>query len=298
MRVVVLRTWSASCDPIIQSIHALAGIKLEEIVYNRKEVDLADLPAAIDWRKPDWVLMLGQCEVGGDILPSLDVLKEIGANRPFVHLCCDGSEEDWYPQLDRYITYGNFALNINIDGVAIGPIAQGGWTTLCPIDPTPFQPLPWVDRVTRLGFCGGWGPGHPRMAAVEELIHRGLINAVKRPFEDYAGYRDFLCSCKAVWNNALSGSAVRQHVKARVLETAYAGAVLFEDDASPARGYFDPGIDYVAYSCIADIESGLDWMLSEPRAAQNMAARMNRKAVEKYSAQPFWTEVLKRIGLG
>ncbi len=294
MRVVILRTWSTSCDPICQSLQPI-GVETVEIVYNLQDIDLTVLPTIIACHNPDWVLMIGQCESGGDILPSLDTLKEIGARYPFVHLCCDGSEEDWYPQLDRYITQGNFALNVNIDGVALGPIAQGGWTTLCPIDPTPFQPLPWLDRSIQLGFCGGWGPGHPRMAAVEDLIHRGLVNAVKRPFDDYKGYRDFLCYCKAVWNNALTGSAVRRHVKARVVETAYAGAVLVEEEESPTRNWFLPGEDYVAYTNTVDIENALDWMTSEPRAAQAMAARMNKKAVELYSAKPFWAEVLKRI---
>ena len=298
MRVLILRTWSTSCDPICQSLRSV-GADTEEISYNLREIDQAGLPAFVASRNPDWVLFIGTSDHGGEIVPSRDALRLIASERPLVHLCCDGSEEDWYPQLDWYVAHGGFALSVNIDGVALGPMAHGGrcWTTLCPIDPAPFRPLPWGERSVPLGFCGGWGPGHPRKDIVEDLAGRGLLTAVKRPFTNYAGYRDFLCSCRGVWNSALTGSAVRRHVKARVVEAGLAGAILFEEEAAPTRDYFTPGEDYLQWGSVDDVVRGLEWMRESPESARAMAARMRSRVISQYAAKPFWNEGFRRAGL-
>jgi hypothetical protein len=337
MRVTVLRTFSTSCPPIYEPLRGL-GHEVKPIVYDLMNVHNAGdyeqhrrqfsaegievlpdhryferLPALVDSQGPDWVLMIGCCDAGGALMPNVDVLREIGRRHPFVHLCCDGSEADWWPQLRRYQDAGCFALQVNIDGVRDGPIGEFGMTGLCPIDPAGFPdpPRPWAERPVRLGFRGSYQLGdpppggylHPRTPAIRSLLGAGLLTISDRDHTDpsQAGYRDFLSSCRCVWNHAATGSGDRMHVKARVIETALAGAVLFENEMSPTCQWFEMGKDYRCYQGpdqgISDIRRGLEWLEGNPEEAQKMALSLRRKVIERHSPSAFWGKVLERIGM-
>lgn len=328
MRVTVLRTFSTSCPPIYEPLRAL-GHEVKPIVYdlmnvhNRGDYErhyrqltaegcevLPDhryferLPALVDAMRPEWVLMIGCCDAGGAQMPNVDVLTEIGRRRPFVHLCCDGSEKDWWPQLQRYHDAGAFALQVNIDGVRTGPIGEHGMTALCPIDPAGFPdpPRPWTERPVRLGFRGSYQltdppPGgylHPRTPAIRELLAAGLLTISERDHGDpsQAGYREFLSSCRCVWNHAATGSGDRMHVKARVLEAALAGAVLLEQEGSPANEWFRPGLHYSTYRHLDDVRHTLETMDRMPEVYESMALNLRRVVIANHSPGAFWMRVL------
>jgi hypothetical protein len=333
--VTVLRTFSTSCNPIYDPLRAL-GNDVRVIVYdlmnvhNRGDYEnhyrrlttagyevLPDaryferLPALVDSQAPDWVLMIGCCDAGGALMPNVDVLAEIGRRRPFVHLCCDGSEKDWWPQLQRYHDAGCFALQVNIDGVKVGPIGEHGMTALCPISPAgyPDPPRPWAERPVRLGFRGSYQlsdppPGgylHPRTPAIRSLLGAGLLTISDRDHTDpsQAGYRDFLSQCRCVWNHAATGSGDRMHVKARVIETALAGALLIEPMGSPTEEWFKPGLDYLPYSADSDgLVPSISHILKLVDAHSHifeMANILRRKVLTHHSPAAFWGRVLEHL---
>lgn len=298
MKIVALRTYSLSCDPIIEPLRRL-GHDVPEFTFFQPGVpfDHSALPGAIDAIGADLVFMLGQNDDGGGHVPPVEVLAAISEKRPLVHICCDGSEVVWWPQLDRYKAEVPRMYHVNIDGVATGFFDGFGWTTLCPLDHATFGVPSWNERPIAIGFCGGWGVKHPRGEDVERLLGKGLIEATKRPFPTYQGFREFMGSCKAVYNHAHSGTADHMHVKARVLETAFAGAVLVEPAGSPTARYFDADEDYLVYKDDADVATWRKIMERPDAGFWRMADRFREKAIDLYSAERFWPKVFAMVGV-
>jgi hypothetical protein len=294
-RVVVLRTFTSSCVPIFSPLRRL-GHEVSEITYDLRGVDFGALPARVAELRPDWVLLMGCADDQPTALvPTVDVLSDIGRVFPLVHLCCDGSEPVWWPQLERYRDSGAFALQINVDGVRVGPIAEDGITCLCPIDPAslPDPPRPHAERTVRLGFCGSSGGDHPRTRALESIMD--VLTIRPRDHDSPAGYLDFLSSCRCAWNHAATGTGDRSHVKARVIEAALAGALVLETAGSPTRRWFAPGEDYLEYNSADEVREHLAWADVRPEEAEAMALRMRRKIVESHSPALLWDEVIRKI---
>jgi hypothetical protein len=312
MKILALRTFSLSCDPILQPIARL-GHELTEIVYfdpGAIPAPHSSLPARVDSVNPDLVVMLGQADDRNGNCPPASVLAAISRRRPFVHICCDGSERVWWPQLDEYAVAAPEMVHVNIDGVRAGffredrPKRNGhgpvAWTILCPMDQEtwtkPVENAPWELRPVMLGFCGGWGEKHPRGPDITRLMHQGdrILYAALRPFHRYEDFQNFMCRFRAGYNHALTGTADHMHVKARVIETAFAGAVLVEPKGSPTSEWFDPATDYLTYSSDADLAR----IFAEVTARQHheRAQSMRAKAIDLYSAQRFWPTVIELAG--
>jgi hypothetical protein len=265
-----------------------------------KSPDIAHeaLPDHIQGLSPDFVLMIGQCENAGGMAISDQILTNICLNRKTMHLCCDGSEPAWWPQVERYKTI--FSLQVNIDGVSAGPFADSGITTLCPIDASKYENVPLVkDRGISLGFRGGYGQrgSDARANIICDIMDAGLITSELRHGTDYNEYRDFLLRCKCTWNHAGNGGGGTQfHVKARVVESMMAGSILVETEGSPASQYFDPGVDYLTYNTIDQVRQAIGWVSSNTDPAQQMADQARSRA-QKYSAAMFWERIFKEVSL-
>jgi hypothetical protein len=298
MKIAVLRTYSLSCVPIYEPLRRF-GHELREIVFFDPGIPArhSDQENEIDGFGADMVVMLGQNDDGGGHVPDVHTLDRISRKRPFVHICCDGSEKIWWPQLQHYKENAPEILHVNIDGVPVGFFESNGITTLCPIDDEPFQPRPFLSRTQRLAFCGGWGILHPRGEIVEDLINRGVLHAIKRPFADYDQYRQFMCDTRIAWNQAFTGTADHMHVKARVIEAALAGALVLDNVEAPTWNYFDPGADYLTYNDLDDIVVKAAWVDANPEVAAAMAIRMRAKVRMHYAARPFWNKIFARIGM-
>jgi hypothetical protein len=299
MKIWSLRTHSLSCDPIIEPLRRL-GHNVREVCYFQPGVpfDASTLPGMIADQPPDAIVMLGQHDEHTGKVPPPGVLAELASRWPFIHICCDGSERVWWEQLYVYKAAAPSMVHVNIDGVADGFFAEHGWTTLCPLDHETFIPyaVPWDTRPISVGFCGGWGAeddAHPRAIDMHRLIKRGLVAAVKRPFPDYGGFQQFMGTCKAVYNHAATGTADHMHVKARVLEAAFAGALVLEPAESPAREYFGAGL--LPYADDEDIALWKEKV--ESGCLGKLALEFREKAIGLYSAEQFWPKAFRIAGI-
>lgn len=296
MRVAVLTTGTNNTKPIYEPLRAL-GHDLTTIIYDAMNDHVA-LPVMVDAINPDWVLLIGAIEAHhGKPVPKVDVLGKIGERHLLIHLCCDGGEPAWWQQLQSYYDDGNFALQVNIDGVRIGPIGDRGLVMLCPIDAAQFPnpPRPWDDRPISLGFGGGVTA--IRAPSISDLQRRGLLTHRPRDDGGYDGYREFLCSCRCTLNNALTGGGTGlMHVKARVIEAALAGSLVLEQEGSPAADWFEPGVDYLTYGNADDVAQRLDWVSTNSAEAETMALRLRSKVMAEHSPAMFWGRVLEYLG--
>jgi hypothetical protein len=300
VKILALRTYSLSCNPILDPLTRL-GHEVHEVSYHNYNLDNSSVHHAIPGMiaEQDLVVMLGQHDDGKGQVPPVEILAEIAVRVPFIHICCDGSETVWWPQLDTYKAAAPKITHINIDGVDDGFFQFNGWTTLCPMDHIPWEKhlLSWYSRVRGIAFCGGWGVHHPRGDDIDRLIGKKLVCAVKRPFEDYDGFRNFMGSHRAIYNHATTGTADHMHVKARVLETAFAGAVLLEPVDSPAARYFDYGDDFLTYHSDDDLASWGRILAREDCGLWRMADRFREKAIDLYSAERFWPKAFRLAGV-
>lgn len=302
MKIVALRTYSLSCDPIIDPLRAMGHEVIELTFHNphAPKFPHETIPGIVG--EADFAFSLGQNDDGGGHVPPVEVYAEASERRPLVHICCDGSEKVWWPQLETYRVGAPKMFHVNIDGVKDGFFNSTGWTTLCPLDPDPFLPhmVEWTKRPISVGFCGGFdtrGKGyHPRSDRLIDLFEKKLVHAVCRPFGPYDDFRGFMGTVKVGWNHAHSGDADHMQVKARVMETAFAGAVLMEPRESPTAQYFDFGLDYLSYETDEDIAAHKAWIEGGVDLSA-MARRMRERACDLYSAQRFWPKVFKMVGL-
>lgn len=299
MKVVVLTTHTPNTVPVYGSLLPL-GHEIEVIVYDKMtHLEHVDLPRRIAEIRPDMVLMIGAIEkYHGLPVPSVGVLKSIGAHHKAVHICFDAADRPWWPYLEEYQRADCFALQVNIDGVKAGPIGEFGLTQLTPIDPTiyPSPPRPWAERKTLMGFAGGKGHG-TRRDTIDGLLLYGLVRHLAEGYVPQETFIDFMSGCKGVINHPMTGSGRSMHVKGRVVETPLAGAVLFEVADSPTRNWFEPDVDYVAYDDLKAVARGMSWMAECPGQAQEMAARLRAKVLAEHSPAAFWKNITSRIGL-
>lgn len=309
MRITVLRTHTANCLALYDSLRTL-GHEVSVIVYDLISPDAFEhLPWIVNENRPDWVLLIGAHHDyhPRPIMP-VEILAKIGAKYPLVHLCCDGAEPVWWPQLQSYYDQGHFTLQVNIDGVRTGPIGERGLTMLSPIDPTPYPdpPRPWAQRTVALGFGGSVGaPSHDRGRLIADFTRSGLLTvrtrsddgSIRDDDSSAAAYREFMSTCRCAWNYPATGGTTRMHVKGRPIEAALAGCLVLEHKDSPLADWFKPGEDYLSWGDAGDIMKCLGWVRTNPQEAESMAATMRRKVLVQHSPTVFWARVMERLGM-
>lgn len=299
MRITVLTTRTNNTQVFYEHLYRL-GHHLSVIIYDIIAPNEWDnLVRQVALNRPDVAVMIGATEEhhGHPVTP-VQYLAQIGRLCPFIHLCCDGSDAAWWPQLQRYYDKGNFALQVQIDGVKIGPIAERGLTLLTPVDPTdyPDPPKSWMKRSITLGFPGNTGAGD-RADTLAKLTSMGLLKHRLRDNDTGHGYREFLSNCKCVVNHALNGTGNSMHVKGRFLEAALAGALVLEPDGSPAADWFTANVDYLTYSSINDVKRLLVNIEAVPSHYERIAQRLRRRVINEHSPEIFWEIIFGRLGL-
>lgn len=295
MKVAVLTTHTPNTVPVYGSLLPL-GHQLEVFTYDKMEhAEHWALPGKIAEFDPDFVVMIGAIEKY-HVLPvvKIPVLQKIAEDYKIVHLCFDAADRPWWPYLEEYHRAKCFALQVNIDGVKRGPIGEFGLTLLTPVDPAIYAPKPWRERATLLGFAGSKGHGS-RCDTLDGLLLYGLVRQLAERYVEQDAFINFMTSCKGVINHPMTGSGRSLHVKGRVIETALAGAVLFEAIESPTCEWFEPDVDYVGYSNLKDVSRGLAWMIECPEEAEAMAARLRAKVLVEHSPAAFWNKITSRI---
>lgn len=300
MKITVLTSGTNNTPPLYEPLRDL-GHDLTVIVYDAMtHSEHRNIPFAIDRAAPDWVLYIGAIEEHhGKPVPNVNVLADIGSSHPLVHCCCDGAEPYWWRQLERYYDRGRFALQVNIDGVRIGPIGDRGLTLLCPVDTTKYRNVPWKKRKNLCGFSGGLHAG--RAAIIMPLEKRGLLARRDRNVDDdQSAYRKFNEDCCVGINAAHTGGNTGQlHVKFRAGgELPAAGCLVLETKGSPLGDWFEADKDYLQYGSVEEAAAKIVWVRSNMEEAEAMAARMRKKVIAEHSPAAFWSQVMDRIGLG
>lgn len=299
MRVTVLTTHTNNTPAFYEPLRAL-GHEVFIIVYDIISQDaFHHLPWMVDANKPDFVVWIGaHPQFHPRPIPDIPLLAKIGKKYPFINLCCDGAEPVWWPVLQEYYDNKVFTVQVNIDGVRTGPIGDRGLTLLSPFDPGlyPDPPRPWGARTVELAFPGQAG-NHPRSTILMDLVNRGVITFRPRTDGNPEAYRDYLETCKCIWNHPSTGSTERKHVKGRTIEAAHAGALLFEQEGSPLEDWFESGKDYLTYNSAEDVVNKLNWVRVNLTEAETMAGRLRAKVLRDHSPAIFWSHVLSAIGL-
>lgn len=294
MRVVVLTTHTNNTPMLYSALSKTREVY--SFIYDRM-LSFGNLPGMINQLNPDWVLYIGAIpECHGLPVPSIQDLKAIPYKK--VHLCCDGSDDAWWRLLEDYYKHTVFDLQINIDGMATGPLARHGLTTIAPIDSSLFdEPYPWSERGRFAGFPGLMMGGE-RGETLRTLVNRNLVDHRQRDDQNNsADYINWLKDCKVIWNHPETGGMKSQHVKARVIEAALAGCLVLEKEGSPLSQWFDPGVDYMAWYDVDNVAGCLNYIRNHQREAEVMAEKMRIKLLTKYSVDKFWNDVEKMIGV-
>lgn len=297
MKVVVLTTHTNNTPILYSALSATRNVSV--IVYDRM-ASFESLSGQVEQLNPDWVLYIGAIPYHHRLpVPMIDDLRAISYKK--VLLCCDGADDAWWPLLEEYNSNHVFDLNVNIDGVADGPVLGHGdrWiTTVAPIDPSGFgKPIPWSERQVFAGFAG-LIMGGERSETIRALAQRGLVDHRQRDgHQSPSNYINWTRNCQVIWNHPETGGTKSQHVKARVIEAALSGCLVLEKDGSPLMDWFEPDEDYLTWSSVDDVEQKLMWVHNNLAEAEAMAQRMRAKALTKYNVEAFWQRVERRLGV-
>lgn len=353
MKVLVLSTSSNNTDTVIGSLDYLGTHEIEVFRYDAKYLmqvgmALAGDPSIRDQLqagqfhlspervgrdaemldvarrfKPDAIVYISAWE--GDFVPKIETLGELNTIAPLIHMCFDGADPPWWPQMEFFEEKGLFSLTVTIDGAQDWPgggywpvvtfrVENGGvsktparqphiknaLTLLTPLDPRYFQgvqmdfmerPYPFVYA----GNAGGWTRSH--------LVHRmqqEVKGFVYRQRDDhpqsYRNFCDFLRHSKAVISVPFTGSSAAKHVKGRVLEAGMAGAALLEWKNEATAAWFTPREMYLEYE---SVEEGIDmagFMIGHPKLCRDMAAALHHRVVTEHSPEVFWKKVFAGVG--
>lgn len=298
MRALYLRTTTPSNENVLASFLSLWP-DAEILFTDNPDVELVETAEVM---RPDVIIYIGAIDAGTHRkIPHIDELCALGRIAPMVHLCFDACDWAWHPFLERYNDAGCFALQVAIDGSFETPIARWkkGMVWITPIDPSVYRPQPYRTRTTLCGFAGGYSRGHPGRAELIERLEaaRLLTRLAGYPTVPYGELAAFYCNCQSVPNSPSTGSGKRDHVKGRVLECAWAGAVLLERRGSPTHRWFDRKTMYLEYESEAEAAAKIVWVMRHPERAEQMAHRMHHHAHQIYTPAHFWHGVLKRAGV-
>jgi hypothetical protein len=267
-----------------------------DTAVERYDVFGYDVGHAAERVRPDVIVYIGACmpHQDGCPIPTTDALCRANGVAPMIHLCSDAADPPWWPLLEEYNAAGAFRLQIAIDGSHEQPIARFGMVALTPVDPGMFNPLPWAQRGTPSGFCGGGGARTP---ILQRLAASGLVWRNPGAWVTYPEVCAFYSQCRIVINDARTGTGARRHIKGRFVEASLAGAMLLEPRDSPARNWFEPGIDFLEYGSDDEAEQIIRGAAARGNADEHMAARMRGKMLAQHAAAPFWSAVGERIGI-
>lgn len=286
-------------EPVIDALSSVRGFDLEIERFRFDEVPEdkffdEDLIQESFKRKPDAVFYIGSLE--GPYLPRPHIFKEIQKTCPIVNFIFDGACPNGWPALKKFREEKCFTSSVNIDGNQDWPKGENDITILCPIDPRPYEKT--LEKVIRVGFCGG-ASSLDRSALFSELQECGLITIPMRDesLGSYSYYADFMLRCKSVVNMAKTGSGQSMHVKARVVEAGLAKCCLFEQEGSPTKNWFKPGVDFLEYKNVSHLKELIKEMRDKPKAMQSLGESLHRKVMADHSPKISFGRIFEKIGL-
>ena len=295
MRAIVFTTGTPDTDKLVQSFTCL-GHDTEVIRYDVGTEGIG-MEGRVAAHRPDVIMYIGAIRGQHDkFVPTVEELCRINHAAPMVHICSDSADPPWWPDLEAYDAAGAFRLQVGIDGCRDSPIARFGMVALTPVSPIYFQDTVWSARAHRCGFSGGIGC---RESVLGPLRSEGLLTHFGEGSHPhtYEQVCIFYSSCQTIINDARTGSAMRRHVKGRFVEAGLAGAVIIEPSDSPARDWFEPGVDYLEWSEPGEAIRHVHASGPQSEKYEGMAKKFHGKMLEQHAAAPFWARVFERMGL-
>jgi hypothetical protein len=297
MKIVVLKTYTADTDIYWKTLpglgHEVVPIQYDHLPHRRHD----EVISQAKQENPDLIIFIGAVEEshGKPILQptQLQRLREIAQA---IHMCGDAGDEPWWPTLELYDRCGFFNVQVTIDGNFDNPIGsfKNGIVKLCPVDPNNFNlRLPWHKKTTFAGLTGGIGHG-PRGEMMARMMKRVDVKSV--PYgSNYYDVASFMCNCKVIINYPMRGSGKGDHVKARVVETGWAGACLFEKANPHTARWFQPGWDYIGYEDLNHLDALLNDSVKFDDTLSNIAQRFHERVAKEHNPEVFWQDVFAPI---
>jgi len=301
MKFVVLKPRSADCINYWAGLECI-GHKVIQLCYDELSYDRHNelVQQTID-HKPDVAIFIGAHEKSYPF-PVMQPgnLKRIRDKVPLIHLCGDAGDEPWWDQLLNYWRQECFTLQVFIDGVMDSPLMRDifsyrAMVKLSPIDPRPFSDFfLWKDRNNFIGLTGGHG--HHAREDMMEHVHKRQDVYWMHDLE-YWRMASGMGRCKIIVNCPMTGSANYQHVKGRVIETAWAGACLFEQANPHTRRWFKPGLHFIEWNDLKDLDEKLQWARENDAEVGQIAAHMRNHVMLRHHPRVFWKDVLTKAGV-
>lgn len=268
--------WDSFNEPSTRIIFVSSGVPDDEAI----------LRTAVE-AKPEVIFYIGACAGFG--LPSVATFRALREIAPSINLCSDAQDPPWHPVLDYYKRQECFDLQVAIDGAQNDHVDLSTVTAVPPLlyeGTGPARDIP-------LGFSGGFNRADRRGQIIGMLKLRALLTVRNRSLGgSYAEHVAFLRRCQAVLNIAYTGSGQFLHVKGRVMETAWAGAALFETKDSPTQFFFPPAC-FIAYDHPDEIAP----LLTDKALVTERATRLAAHVRAHYTPAKIYGEILERVGL-
>lgn len=250
-----------------------------------------------------------------------------------IPVCCVwfDAKEQWAQDLIEG-TWGDVDLNILIDIDETGFPAASKPNYLClwePVDPRRNFPLPAdVPRRYDVSFLGHKVNWPRRMRHIEAAKALGLALGLSVHFgggqteenltdAQYIGImqQSKICLNFAWWTNEVQPVAVPRspyragpefidvpcepkcHLKGRVIEAAYNGAMLMDALNHHTSRMLQPGKEYVGFTDLSDFVEKIKYYFSHDDERKAIAGAAYRRAVAEYSPRCYWTRVFDKLGI-
>lgn len=301
MRATFLSTGTNETNKYADSLSGLGGWEITYLQYDKPALADETLYAQVRDAKPDLIVYIGS-RWGKVASPSI-LAQMRDRIAPTVHICSDAADTPWHDMLRLYHEQSCFALQVAIDGSHKWPLSERGLTMLTPIEPSlfPGEPMPHARRNVLCGYAGNPGAGvGQRTATLSALLERKVIDQLhirsNLPFTNEM-YCRFLGHCRISVNIAYTGTEAALHVKGRVLESAFAGALLLETKGAPTSYWFRPGIDYLEYSTPDEAQKIVRELANEPEKTQAIAFSLRSRALAEHSTAIFWGRIFEHLGM-
>ena len=263
------------------------------LLGDRKLVDL------VMQNRPD-VIILSSYNHLRNRHPNFEVIKSIRARCriPVVMLWHDSVGFDAVKDFP-YISSG-IDLNILMDSGGLAERSTNGANFLRlapttdvkffrPGDVPPDIPVSFVGSTEWYRSVREEYLGYLRQQGVEVYQAGGKDNPIS--LEQYAG---IMRRSKITLNFSFSVPGTHQ-LKARAIEATFCGSLLLENENSETPQFFTPMSDYVVFDSKEDLVDKVRYYLEHENERQHIAWNGYRKALNEYSHDKFWGQVIAKL---
>lgn len=250
----------------------------------------AHIKLYVEAHKPDVVLLDIPC--GGPSVPNKETLAWLKQQCRSVRIVWDATDTPWHPYLEEYKRDDAFHMVVAADGAVDWPHREQDASLPTPVDPQWYDGT-YGSRTVRLGFSGSCGTLGPRKDILGNLSSDGTLTIRRREEAQmpYLFNAEFYKMCHAVLNVAATSVSGRPQCKARAIEAALAGCLLFETRGSPLSNWLTPGLHYLEYDTPGEVRGWVNQPDFEPMCRE-LGERARAKVLALDLPKRFWGKVM------